>query len=149
MPKLPNKLLIVALLSAFAATSTVSVAAAEQRKAEKQEQQHAEKHDDGHDEHHATGSRKSGVITVTNHGSGALTITAAPTVTRTSGPGDFSIITPPTGRPCSSSVVVEPEGTCTIGVQYTSSSHETSTARVRLTDSGAETATQETEIRAN
>lgn len=135
MSKLSNKLLIAALYSAFAVASTGS-AVAENR------QQHSGPSG-------GVATLKSCVITVTNRGSGALKITDAPTVDKTSGPGNFSIITPSTGTPCIASLVVAPYGTCTIGVQYTSSSREMSTARVRLTDSGAETSTHETEIAAN
>jgi hypothetical protein len=134
---LTRKLMHITVISVFAATSIGSVVAAEVR--------HSEKHDEKHDR--VTTLKKS-VITVTNYG-GAYRITAEPTVTKISGPGDFSIITPSTGTPCKPPLVVAPNGRCTIGVQYTSSSSGISTARLRLTDSRGENGTQETEITAN
>lgn len=135
MLNLTRKLMHFTVASVLAATSIGSVVADEER----------ERHDEKHDR--ATTVKKS-VITVTNYG-GAYRITAEPTVTKISGPGDFSIITPSTGTPCKPPLVVAPNGKCTIGVQYTSSSSGISTARVRLTDSRGENGTQETEIKAN
>jgi hypothetical protein len=79
---------------------------------------------------------KSGTITVGNVGTGQLTLSAAPTITKTDGPagGSFSI----TGGSCTAGVVVAAGGgTCTIVVQYTPSNARVATARVTLTDVGA------------
>jgi hypothetical protein len=137
MLNLTRKLMHFTVISVFAATSIGSVVADEVR--------HSEKHDEKHDG--ATTLKKS-VITVTNYG-GSYKITAEPTVIKISGPGEFSIITPSTGTPCKPPLVVAQNGRCTIGVQYTSSSHEISIARVRLGDSRSESGAQETQIMAN
>ena len=79
---------------------------------------------------------KSGTITVSNVGTGPLTLSAAPTITKTAGPaaGSFSI----TGGSCTAGMVVAAGGgTCAIGVQYTPSNTGVATARVTLTDVGA------------
>jgi hypothetical protein len=84
---------------------------------------------------------KSGTITVTNTGTGPLTLEAAPSITRAGDTeaGKFSI----TGGSCSSGVVVAAAGgTCTISVRYTPANTRASTARVTLTDSGAAEGTQ-------
>jgi hypothetical protein len=159
MLKCPNKLLLLALLGAIAATSTGSALAEEKRQDKKQPALAMTEHQDG-DNKPGKGEKsgkeagkfsvKTGVITVHNHGYGPLTITADPTITRISGTGSFVIVTPATGTPCGKSVVVPPRGgECTIGVQYTPKDTEISTARVTLTDSGAKNATQDTIIRAD
>jgi Bacterial Ig domain/Abnormal spindle-like microcephaly-assoc'd, ASPM-SPD-2-Hydin len=88
-----------------------------------------------------TGTRTAhtGTITVTNSGTGPLTLTANPTVTETAGLNNFAIVAPTTGTRCVSGFVVAAGGTCTIGVQYTpntSGTLTTSTAHVTLTDNG-------------
>jgi hypothetical protein len=96
-----------------------------------------------------TGTRTlhSGTITVTNSGTGPLTMTAAPTVAKTSGgtttTGSFTI--PATGTTCTGTTVLNPGGTCTINVQYTPNTTGTlgtATGAVTLTDTGAATTTQ-------
>lgn len=84
---------------------------------------------------------KNGFVTVTNTASGvnagALTLTAAPTVIKASGPGasSFSVIA---GGTCASGTVVNPGGgSCTVRVQYNpGGSTATSTAHVRITGRG-------------
>lgn len=126
MLKFSRKLMLLALLSALAATTTGSAVAANGS---------------------AKLTVKTGVITVTNRGYGPLTITADPAVTRISGTGSFAIVTPATGTPCAKTLVVAGKGgACTIGVKYTPLDTEISTARVTLADTGGKTATQETII---
>ena len=169
MSKLSNRLLIVALLSACAAAATGSAAAKEkhddndrskqsrQEQYAKFEQSRAERHDkdrSGHEHDHdndaAQMTPRISVVTVTNRGASPLTITAPPTVTRVSGNGSFAIVPPGAGTPCATSLVVSPRGgNCTIGVQYTPTDGERSTARLTLTDSGAATATQEALIKSD
>lgn len=164
MSKFSKKLLVLALLSAFAAASTGSAVAAEkerdkgkQRVSEREherdrgnEQSGGERHDkDRHDDDAAL-SMKNSVVTVTNRGASPLTITAAPSITRMSGNGNFSIVAPDSGTPCAPSVVVAPGGgKCTIGVRYIPTDGGRSTARLVLTDTGAATPTQETLIRSD
>jgi len=98
-----------------------------------------------------TTSTHSGTITVSNAAAatGPLTLTAAPTVTKTSGPasGVFSIIT---GGSCTNGTVVIPGGSCTINVQYApGGSATTATANVTITGSGLATATLADPISAN
>lgn len=152
MSKFSNKLLIFALLSAFAATTTGSAVAAEKERGKNKQERSAEGR---HDENQlaklavSTMTVKTSVLTVTNRGGGPLTITAAPAINRLSGNGSFAIVASGTGTPCAASLVVAPGGgTCTIGVQYTPAGGGVSTARLTLADSGAETTTQETVIRA-
>jgi hypothetical protein len=167
MSKPTNRLLIVALLSAFAAASTGSAVAAqkhdgkEQSRQSKKEQHdkgksgrdREERHDkdrSGHDSDAPKMTAKTSVVTVTNRGASPLTITAPPAITRLSGNGTFAIVPPGTGTPCATSVVVTPRGgNCTIGVEYTPTDDEESTARLVLTDTGAATATQETVIKSD
>jgi hypothetical protein len=145
MLTLSRKLMLLSLLSAFAATSVGSAGAEEEH-----EKEHQAKNRSESDNGAAKMAVKTGVITVTNSGNGPLTITADPEVTRISGSGSFAIVTPGTGRPCAKTVVVPGKGgTCTIGVRYTPSDTAISTARVTLTDTGAKTATQDTIIRAD
>jgi len=133
MSKFSNRLLMLALLSTFAATTTGSAVAAGK--------------DRGKTNNNAV---KTGVVTVTNRGGGPLTITSAPSISRLSGKGDFAIVASGTGTPCTASLVVAPGGgACTIGVQYTPSGKGASTARLTLTDSGAGTTTHEAVIRAD
>jgi hypothetical protein len=85
---------------------------------------------------------KNGTITVGNTATGAtagsLTLTAAPTITRTAGLGLFSI----TGGTCVSGAVIQPGGSCTITVQYLPVGTSTSTAFVTITDKGTTTTSQ-------
>lgn len=169
MSKHTNRLLILALLSVFAAASAGSAVAAEKRdgrndsKQSRKEQsgkakspEPKQRHDDhdedhsGHDRDAAPPTGKTSVVTVTNRGAGPLTITAPPAIAKLTGNGTFAIVPPGTGTPCAPSVVVAPKGgKCTIGVEYTSTDGEESTARLTLTDSGAATATQETVIKSD
>lgn len=167
MSKHSNRLLMLALLSAFAATTIGSTVAAEQRgnkdrfKQSQKELQVKIKSGESADEHHdkkrsgrdtdaAPLTVKTSMVTVTNRGAAPLTITAPPAITRVSGKGAFAIVAPGAGTPCATSLVVAPRGgKCTIGVEYTPSDSEESTARLTLTDTGAATATQETLIRAD
>lgn len=140
MSKFSKRLLVIALLSAFAATSSGSAVAAEKgrnkgkqgvaereherereqnRKEERErghEQSGGERHDkDRHDKDrdrhdNASIAMKTSVVTVTNRGASPLTITAAPSITRVSGNGTFAIVAPDTGTPCAPSVVVAPGG---------------------------------------
>lgn len=161
-----NRLLIVALLAAFAATSSGSAVAREGRDDDKdhrkqsRQEQHAsieqaasDRHDkdrSGHDNDAAQLNPRTSVVTVTNRGASPLTITAPPVITRLSGNGSFAIVPPGTGTPCATSLVVAPRGgNCTIGVEYRPADGEGSTARLTLTDTGAATATQETVIRSD
>ncbi len=92
-----------------------------------------------------TGGRtaKDGTVAVTNTATGVnagpLTLTANPTLTRTSGTGTFTI----TGGTCVSGTVVNPGGaSCTIDVHYVppaAPASVTSTVRVNLANSGAAT----------
>jgi hypothetical protein len=101
----------------------------------------------------ATTTTKNGTITVTNSGTGPLTLTAAPTIAKTAGgattTGSFSI----TGGTCTSGTVVAAAGgTCTINVQYipnATGTIGTATGTVTLTDTGAATGTQTTSFSAN
>ena len=102
----------------------------------------------------ASTTEKKGTIAVTNTGTGPLTLSAAPTITKTTGaPGSaFSI----TGGTCKAGVVVAAGGgTCTIVVRYsperivtpqgrrsTAANATMSTAHVTLTGTGAATAAQ-------
>jgi hypothetical protein len=92
----------------------------------------------------ATTAVKNSTITVTNNGTGALTLTAAPSIAKLSGganTGPFTI----TGGSCVNGAVVNPGLTCTIAVRYTpntTGSIGTATGNVTLTDTGAATATQ-------
>lgn len=110
-----------------------------------------DRHDNDGDRHDdASLAMKTSVVTVTNRGATPLTITAAPSITRLSGNGNFSIVPPDTGTPCAPSVVVAPGGgKCTIGVRYIPTDGGRSTARLVLTDTGAATPTQETLIRSD
>jgi len=94
---------------------------------------------------------KTGTITVSNSATGAtagpLTLTAPPTIAKTSnasgGNGTFSI----TGGTCGNGTVITPAGgptpTCTIIVQYTGETNTTTAdGAVTITDTGALTATQ-------
>jgi len=78
---------------------------------------------------------KDGTITVSVAGSGPLKLTAAPTITKTSGAADskFTIA----GGSCSAGKEIAPGETCTIAVKYVPANKETSTAHVTLTGSGA------------
>jgi hypothetical protein len=80
---------------------------------------------------------------VTNNGASPLTMTAAPQIVKTSGPGVFTPTTVGT-TPCTATTVLAASGgSCTIGVQYDpNGSALTSTAHVVLTDSGAAAKTQ-------
>jgi len=87
---------------------------------------------------------KNGTITVTNTATGAnagsFSFSASPTITKTVGPGIFSI----TGGTCTSTTVLTPTtgNTCTIAVRYVPSGTTTSTAHVTVTGSGLATASQ-------
>jgi hypothetical protein len=94
----------------------------------------------------ANATVKNGTITVTNSGGEALTLTAAPTITKTAGPAEdvFAIVT---GGSCVAGHAVAAGGNCTILVQYTPGATApgnvaTSTAHVTLADTGAATTTQ-------
>jgi hypothetical protein len=92
----------------------------------------------------ATRAVKNGTITVTNSGGSALTVTATPTVTKSAGPGTFSI--QPGGTCISGASVAASGGTCTINVRYVPpaapNTLTTATAHVTLTDTGAAATTQ-------
>lgn len=164
MSKYSKRLLVLALLSAFAAASSSAVAGEKERDKGKQrvvEREHGqsgegrhdndrhEKDHDGHD-NEASISMKTSVVTVTNRGASPLTITADPSISRLSGNGNFAIVPPGTGTPCVPSLVVAARGgECTIGVKYIPSDGGKSSARLILTDSGAATPTQETIIRSD
>jgi len=80
---------------------------------------------------------KSGTITVTNNSSGALTLSADPTVPKVSGPSTstFSISTPSSGTQCVSGLTLNIGDQCTIGVTFTHpSSNSNATAHVTLSD---------------
>ncbi len=85
---------------------------------------------------------RTGTVTVTNSGTGPLTLTANPAVVKTAGnaASTFSI----TGGTCTNGLVVAPTGgTCTIVVQYNPNGFTTTaTAHIVLTDTGAATTTQ-------
>ena len=83
----------------------------------------------------ANTSTKNGTITVSNTGTGRLTLSAAPTITKTAGAAasTFAI----TGGTCTTNTVLAPGGTCTIKVRYTPANTAMATAHVTLTDSGA------------
>lgn len=91
----------------------------------------------------ATTTPKVGTITVSNAAAatGPLTLTAAPTITRTAGSGTFAI----TGGSCASGSQVNPGGSCTVIVQYTppltGNRTANSTAHITLTGSGLAAAT--------
>ncbi len=84
---------------------------------------------------------KDGTVTVTNTATGAnagpLTLTAAPTVTRATGLGTFTV----TGGTCVSGLIVSPGGSCTVLVHYAppATGSVTSTGHVTLQNSGAST----------
>lgn len=161
MSKYSRRLLILALLSAFAAASSSAMAGEKERNKGKQrvteheqarghEQSGEGRHDNDRHENDAALSIKTSVVTVTNRGASPLTITAAPAISRLSGNGNFAIVPPDTGTPCAPSLVVAARGgACTIGVKYIPSDGGRSTARLILTDSGAATPTQETIIRSD
>jgi hypothetical protein len=82
-----------------------------------------------------TTTAHDGTVTVTNSGTGPVTLTAAPGITKVSGPAaaTFSI----TGGTCVSGFTINPGGgTCTILVHYVPSGTTTSTANVSITDRG-------------
>jgi hypothetical protein len=84
---------------------------------------------------------KDGIITVTNSGTGPLTLSAAPAISKTAGAAasKFSI----TGGTCvSGKVVAAAGGTCTIAIRYTPANKADSTARVSLTTTGADDRSQ-------
>jgi len=92
---------------------------------------------------------KNGTITVTNTGTGPLTLTAAPTVAKAptntgNAASTFAIVAPASGTPCTAGgVVAAGGGQCTIGVQYNPNGFTTtSIGRVTLTDTGAAATTQ-------
>lgn len=139
MLKPSRKLMLLSLLSAFAVISMGNAKAEEEAQADNRSKPGNVA---------AKMAVKTGVITVTNRGYGPLTITSDPEVIRISGSGNFAIVPPTSGTPCAKTLVVAGKGgTCTIGVKYTPSDTEISTARVTLIDSGAKSATQETIIR--
>jgi len=85
----------------------------------------------------ATINPKSGDITVTNNSSGAITLSADPTVTKVTGPGTsaFSISTPSSGTQCVSGLTLNNGDKCTIGVTFTHpSSNNNATAHVNVFD---------------
>jgi hypothetical protein len=91
----------------------------------------------------ANRNTKNGVITVTNTGTGPLTLIQAPTISQSAGPGAFSI----TGGTCTAGkTLAAGNGACTINVQYVPptapTALATATASVTVTDTGAYTATQ-------
>jgi hypothetical protein len=90
----------------------------------------------------ATTATKSGTITVTNTATGltagTLTLTAAPTITRSAGTGTFSI----TGGSCASGLVLNAGASCTVIVKYVPGGTGTSTAHITVSDTGAATGTQ-------
>jgi hypothetical protein len=103
-----------------------------------------------------TTGTKMGTITFRNAASttsptaGALTLTAAPTVTRTAGVGTFTIVTTgPNASTCVATSVIQPGQSCTIVVQDVTTSAATSAARVAVTDTGASTAAQTLTFPAN
>jgi len=83
---------------------------------------------------------KNGTITVSNTGTGGLTLSAAPTITKRAGAAasTFAI----TGGTCTTNTVLAPGGTCTINVRYTPADTKMASADVTLTDSGALTSSQ-------
>jgi hypothetical protein len=91
----------------------------------------------------ANTATKTGFETVTNTTTGATAgpfqFTAAPTITRASGTGTFSIIA---GGTCTATTVLAPSASCTINVQYApGGSTVTATAHVNVTGTGAATGT--------
>jgi hypothetical protein len=79
---------------------------------------------------------KNGTVTVTNSAAAtaAFTFNAAPTITKASGPGTFSI---QSGGSCTSTTVLNPGAHCTINVQYVPPATGTiSTASGHVTVSG-------------
>jgi IPT/TIG domain-containing protein len=83
-------------------------------------------------------STKTGTITVGNTAAGAdagaLTLSAAPTITRVSGAGTFSISS---GGTCASGTVLNPGASCTVNVQYApGTSTATASAHITVTGSG-------------
>lgn len=140
MSKFSNRLLLLALLTAFAAGSIGSAVAGEKERSkgkqgfsereherdreknrkDKRERGHEQsggelhdkgRHDPDRDRHDdASIAMKTSVVTVTNRGASPLTITAAPAITRLSGNGNFAIVPPDTGTPCAPSLVVAPGG---------------------------------------
>lgn len=165
MSTLPNRLLILALLSVFVVSASAAAVekdsdkdkkrvteeqhdkdSSAQRDADKNSQRDAEEeHQNRHaQDRDSSGTVKTAVFKVSNHGGGPLTITTEPTITRLTGNGNFEIVPPGTGIACAASLVVRPDGgECSIGVRYTPSGSGKSIARLTLTDSGAETSTQE------
>jgi hypothetical protein len=87
---------------------------------------------------------KNGTITVTNTGSGPLTLAAAATVARVSGSGAFAVAPGTTGTPCAASVVIAAGSSCTLNVQYTppATGSVASIGLVMLQDTGAVTTSQ-------
>ncbi len=92
-----------------------------------------------------TNATKTGTVTITNTGNGPLTLTAAPTIAKSSGLGTG---TPSiTGGTCiSGTVVAASGGTCTLTVQWAPTGgflgRQTANLSVTLTDTGAATPTQ-------
>jgi hypothetical protein len=87
-------------------------------------------------------STKNGVITVHNTGTGALTLTAAPTIAKVSGAGTGTPSIQPGGTCVSGFVVAPTTGTCTINVRWVPINTSTANLNVTLTDTGAATGTQ-------
>jgi len=91
---------------------------------------------------------KNGTLTVTNISTGAtagpLTFTAA-TIVPVSGSGTFTVGPGTTGTPCTANLVVAAGSSCTLNIRYTppaAPASVASTARVRVTDTGAATTSQ-------
>ena len=93
---------------------------------------------------------KSGVVTVHNTGNSNLTLTAAPTIAKTSGNGGTGAFTITTGGTCTNGAVIAAGGNCTINVRYAGASNPSpATGTITLTDSGASTTTQTDSVPAN
>jgi uncharacterized repeat protein (TIGR01451 family) len=90
-------------------------------------------------------NNKQGLVTVSNTGTAAMTLTAAPTVVKTAGNGasTFATYTPASGTQCVSGLTVAAGGTCVVGVQYNPGGVTTNaTGHISLTVSGANAANQ-------
>jgi hypothetical protein len=87
-------------------------------------------------------STKNGVITVSNTGTGPLTLTAAPSIAKASGTGTGTPSIQPGGTCISGAVIPAATGTCTINVRWVPTNTLTANLAVTLTDSGAATGTQ-------
>ena len=78
---------------------------------------------------------KDATITVSVGGTGPFELTAAPTITKTSGAPESKFWI--TGGTCSAGKEIAPGETCTIAVKYAPANKGTATAHVTLTGTGA------------